>query len=241
MNEENFKYQKKYGLLNKRTSIEGEKMFKKFLDNVSNTLGIANNKISEIIKETNRYINAEENTSKEIKQTFNALKSYAESETPSLGKAISSLANTFEIIEKERLNKVNKLRDEFIAPLDELVINLRKLQTEQGEAEKAAKVHEKAEKQLNKIKNKSAEKIKPNEMENAESKLKVALEKSEKEENDVKVATEEFNKAKLETMQKILKTMADIESTYHQKVLDSITTVKDKAEAIKIEEESKIQ
>ncbi|KKK41044.1 hypothetical protein LCGC14_1478720 [marine sediment metagenome] len=216
-------------------------MFKKFLDNVSNTLGIANNKISEIIKETNSYINAEENTSKEIKQTFIALKSYAESETPSLGKAISSLANTFEIIEKERLEKVSKLREEFIAPLDDLVITLKKLQTEQGEAEKAAKVQEKAEKKLNKIKNKAVEKVKPNELENAESKLKAAQEKSEKEENDVKVATEEFNKAKLETMQKVIKTMVDVESAYHQKVLDSITSVKEKAEAIDIEEESKIQ
>ncbi len=216
-------------------------MFKKFLDNVSNTLGITNNRISEIIKETNRYINAEENVSKEIKQTVTALKNYAESETPSLGQAISSLANTFEIIESERLVKVNKLRDEFIAPLNELVINLKKLQTEQGEAEKAAKVQQKAEKQLNKVKNKPKEKLKPNELENAESKLKAALEKSEKETNDVKVVTEEFNKAKLETMQKILKKMIGVESAYHQKILDSISKLKEKTEAINIEEESKIQ
>ena len=231
-------------------------MFKKFLDNVSNALGVVNNKISEIIKESNRYINAEERISKEIKETVTALKSYAETETPSLGKAISSLANTFEIIESERLEKVTKLREEYIAPLNELVIDLKKLQTEQGEAEKAAKAQEKAEKQLNKVKNKPKEKVKPNELENAESKLKAAQEKSDKEENDVKVATEEFNKAKLETMQKvlkaivdvesayhqkILKAMVDIESVYHQKILDSITGVKEKAEAINIEEESKIQ
>lgn len=216
-------------------------MFKKFLDNVSDALGVANNKISEIIKESNRYIDAEEKISREIKQTVTALKSYAETETPSLGQAISSLANTFEIIESERLDKVTKLRDEFIAPLNELVISLKKIQTEQGEAKKAAKEQEKAEKQLRKVKNKPVEKLKPNELENAESKLKAAQEKSDKEENDVKVVTEEFNKAKLETMQKVLKTMVDIESTYHQKILDSITSVKEKAEAINIEEESKIQ
>ena len=73
-------------------------MFKKFLDG----LGIANNKINEIIKETNRYINAEENVSKETKDAVAALKSYAETETPSLKQAINSLANTFEIIETER-------------------------------------------------------------------------------------------------------------------------------------------
>ena len=216
-------------------------MFKKFLDNISNALGVTNNRISEIIKESNRYINAEESISKEIKQTVTALKNYAETETPSLGQAISSLANTFEIIESERLDKVTKLRDEYIAPLNELVINLKKFQTEQGEAEKAAKEQEKAEKQHNKVKNKPKEKVKPNELENAESRLKTAQEKSDKEENDVKVATEEFNKTKLETMQKVLKTIVDVESTYHQKILDSITRVKEKVEAINIEEESKIQ
>ena len=216
-------------------------MFKKFLDNVSNAMGITSNRISEIIKESNRYINAEENISKEIKQTVTALKSYAETETPSLGQAITSLANTFEIIESGRLEKVKKLRDQYIAPLDELVINLKTLQTEQGEAEKAAKEQEKAEKNLNKVKNKQKEKLKPNEIENAESKLKAAQEKSDKEENDVKVATVEFNRAKLETMQNVLKAMVDVESAYHQKILDSITGVKEKAEAINIEEESKIQ
>ncbi|KKM05273.1 hypothetical protein LCGC14_1755770 [marine sediment metagenome] len=216
-------------------------MFKKFLDNISNTLGIANNKISEIIKTSNRYINAEEDISKDIEQAVTALKSYAETETPSLEQAINSLANTFEIIESERLEKVKKLRDEFVAPLNALVIDLKKLQTEQGEAVKAAKAQEKAEKQYNKVKNKPEEKVKPNELENAENKLKAAKEKLDKEEKDVKMTTETFNKAKLETMQKVLNTMVDVESTYHQKILDSITGVKEKVEAINIEEESKIQ
>ena len=216
-------------------------MFKKFLDNISNTLGIANNKISEIIKTSNRYINAEEDISKDIEQAVTALKSYAETETPSLEQAINSLANTFEIIESERLEKVKKLRDEFVAPLNALVIDLKKLQTEQGEAVKAAKAQEKAEKQYNKVKNKPEEKVKPNELENVENKLKAAKEKLDKEEKDVKMTTEAFNKAKLETMQKVLKTMVDVESTYHQKILDSIAGVKEKVEAINIEEESKIQ
>ncbi len=215
-------------------------MFKKFLDNVSNALGITSNKISEIIKESNRYINAEENVSKEIKEAVFALKSYAETETPSLGQAINSLANTFEIIETERLDKVTKLRDEYIAPLNELLINLKRLQTERSEAEKAAKELEKAEKSLSKTKSKPKEKLKPNEIELAESKLKSAKEKATKEENDVKFATEEFNKIKLETMQNVLKKIVDIEKIYHEKILQSIEKLKQKAEIIKVEEESKI-
>ena len=81
-------------------------MFKKFMDNLTNALGITSNKISELIKGSNQYINAVDNVTKEIKKTVAALKSYAEMETPSLGQAIGSLASTFEIIEKESTEKV---------------------------------------------------------------------------------------------------------------------------------------
>ena len=64
--------------------------------------------------------------------------------------------------------------------------------------------------------------------------------KAEKEENDVRTATEEFNKVKLETMQKILQNMVEIEKAYHEKILATISGVKQKAEAIKIDEESKV-
>jgi len=75
------------------------------MDNITNALGITSNKISELIKESNQYINAEENVTKEIKKTVTALKAYAETETPSLGQAVSSLASTFETIEKENEEK----------------------------------------------------------------------------------------------------------------------------------------
>ena len=210
------------------------------MDNLSNTLGITSNKISELVKGSNHYIDAVENVTREIKKTVATLKGYAETETPSLGQAVGSLASTFEIIEKESTEKVKRLREEYIAPLNDLLINLQKLQTEQNEARKATKELEKAEKRLSKAQSKPKEKLKPNEIETAETELKSAKEKSAKEESDVRVATEEFNKAKLETMQTILKKMVDIETVFHKKILDSVATVKVKAEAIKIDDEAKI-
>ena len=201
---------------------------------------MTSSKISELIKGSNQYINAEEKVTSEIKKTVAALKSYAETETPSLGQAVESLATTFEIIEKEGTEKVKRLREEYIAPLNDLLIGLQKLQTEQNEAQKATKEVEKAEKHLSKVQSKSTEKLKPNEMQTAETGLKSAKEKADKEENDVKVATEEFNKVKLETMQTILKNIVDIETIFHKKILDSVATIKVKAEAIKIDEEAKI-
>ena len=211
-------------------------MFKKLTE----ALGITSNKISDLIKESNQYINAVENVTKEIKKTITALKGYAESETPSLGQAIGSLASTFEIIDKENMEKVKRLKEEYILPLNELLTTLEKLQTEQKEAQKATKELEKAEKHLSKIQSKPKEKLKPNEVQTAETELKNAKDKAAKEESDVKSATEEFNRKKLETMQKILKNMVDIETIFHKKILDSVAIVKEKADAIKVEEESKI-
>ena len=219
---------------------EVRSLFKKFIDNLSNAVGLTSNKISEIVKESNHYITAEENVTKDINKTVSALKSYAETETPSLGEAMSSLANTFEIIENERKEKVNKLREQFIAPLNGLITNLKTLQTEQEEANKAVKEVEKSEKSLKKAQSKPKEKLKPGEIENAEKALKAAEQKAEKEEADVKSATEEFNKVKLETMQKVLHNMVAVERAYHEKILTALSGVKQKAEAIKIEEESKI-
>lgn len=215
-------------------------MFKKFMDNLTNALGITSNKISELIKGSNQYINSVENVTKEIKKTVAALKGYAETETPSLGQAVGSLASTFEIIEKENTEKVKRLREEYIAPLNDLLIGLQKLQTEQDEAQKATRELEKAEKHLSKVQSKPKEKLKPNEIQTAETELKAAKDKAAKEEGDVKVATEDFNKVKLESMQTILKNMVDIETVFHKKILDSVATVKVKADAIKVEEESKI-
>jgi ABC-type transporter Mla subunit MlaD len=210
------------------------------MDNLSNSLGLTSNKISELVKESNRYISAEENVTKDISKTVTALKSYADTETPSLGEAISSLATTFEVIESERKEKVKKLREQYIAPLNELITQLKTLQTEQEESAKAAKEVEKAEKSLTKAQGKAKEKLKPGEIENAETALKAAKQKAEKEEGDVKTATEEFNKAKLEKMQSILQSMVEIEKTYHEKILTAISGVKQKADAINIEEESKV-
>jgi len=215
-------------------------MFKKFMDNLTNALGITSNKISELIKGSNQYINAVENVTKEIKKTVAALKGYAETETPSLGEAVGSLASTFEIIDKESTEKVKRLREEYIAPLNDLLIGLQKLQTEQDEAQKATRELEKAEKHLSKIQTKPKEKLKQNEIQTAETELKAAKAKASKEENDVKAATEEFNKEKLEGMQTVLRAMVDIETIFHKKILESVATVKVKAEAIKVEEESKI-
>ena len=222
-------------------------MFKKFKDGVSKTfsdigskLGTTSNAISGLIKETNQYINAEEVVTKESKEAIETLKVYAETETPSLKEAITELATTFEVIEEARAEKVTKLREDFIAPLQDLVVGLEALQKEQRESENAVKEMERAQKKLEKSKAKPKEKLKPNEVELAEKELELSKEKAEKESEDVKAETEKFNKKKLETMQTILKNLSAIQTAFHKKALDASKGVKAKADAIKVEEESKV-
>lgn len=213
---------------------------KKFVDTVTESLGITSNKIQEIIKENNQYLDAEGEVSKESKEGIAALKNYAETETPSLEDAVATLAATFELIEEARAEKVQKLREEFIAPLESLVEELSVLEKEKKEAASALKDVEKAEKKLSKLKSKPSEKLKPGQMDEAEAVLKAAEESLTKEEADVKEQTETFNKKKFETIKSILNKIVEIEKAYHEKILAELGTVKQKADSIKVEEASKI-
>jgi len=198
------------------------------------------NSIKRIIKENNQYLSAELEVVKESKEGIAALKEYAEKETPSLEDAIFTLANTFENIENCRQDKVTHLKEKFIAPLEELLDGFIAREQEIKEAEDAQKNIEKAKKTLEKEKLKHS-KGKLDKTTQAKANLNAAVERSRKEQEDVKDATEAFNKKKLETMQSILTNLVSVEQEYHEKILGLIGTVKEKAEAIKIEEESVVE
>ena len=213
---------------------------KKFVGKLSESLNIASNAIKDVIKENNQTLEKTLELAKESKEGIAALKAYAETESQGLGAAINTLAETFEKIEEARENKVVKLREEFIDPLESLLREFEIQQTELREAEKAKDELEKAEKKLSKVKAKAASKpLKPGVMTNAEGQVNLAKKTYEKEAEDAKVQGEAFNKKKLEILQLVLKNMVEIEVAYHQGIIDQIKNVTVKAEAINIEEESK--
>jgi len=215
---------------------------KKFVGKLSESLNIASNAIKDIIKENNQYLDAELNVSKESKEGIAALKVYAETESEGLGLAITTLAETFEKIELAREDKVAKLREEFINPLDSLLREFEIQQTELKEAEKAKEELEKAEKKLSKVKAKASSKpLKAGVMDNAEAQVKLAKKTYDKEAEDAKVQGEAFNKKKLEILREVLKKMVEIEINYHKGIIDNIGDVKVKAEAINIDLEAIIK
>ena len=210
--------------------------FKKVIDK----LKLSSSAISAVIKENNQYLDAELNVVKEAQEGINALKTYAAIETPSLEDAINTLATTLESIEQAREAKVSQLREKFIGPLNEIVEEMKIRDAELKESERAKKDLDKLEAKLAKLKAKPKEKLKPGQKEAAKSSVSAAQEAYEKEETEAKAATEALNKKKLEKMREILKNLSEIEKSFHEKALELMGVVKEKAEAIKVEEEYKI-
>ncbi len=216
-------------------------VFKKLVSGLSEKLTMTSNAIKDIIKESNQYLEAELNVAKESAEAILALQSYAEKETPSLEAAITAFATTLEGIETARKEKVNELKEKFIAPLETLLDGFVKRQAEIREAEDAKKALDKAESKLNKLKSKPKEKLKPGQLDEANNQVKAAKTSVEKEEEEVKKVNESFAKQKLEIMQQILTSLHDIEKAFHEKAVKLFGDVKVKAEAIKVEQEAKIE
>lgn len=198
------------------------------------------NGIKNIIKENGQYLNAELDVVKESKEGIQALKDYANIETPSLEDAINTLANTFQNIENARQDKVNNLREKFIGPLEEL---LEGFDAKQKEIREAADAKKDVEKAKNAVEKQHMKRIKGrlDHLDRAKADLADAIDRSRKEQEDVQIATNQFNRKKLETLQIILKNLVDVERIYHTKVMELLGSVEQKAEAIKIEEECAVE
>ena len=198
------------------------------------------NGIKKIIKENSQYLNAELDIIKESKEGIQALKDYANIETPSLEDAINTLANTFQNIENARQDKVNNLREKFIAPLEEL---LEGFEAKQKEIKEAADAKKDVEKAKDAVEKEHMKRIKGrlDHFDRANADLEDAIDRSRKEQEDVQIATNQFNKKKLETLKIILKNLVDVERIYHTKVMELLDSVEQKAEAIKIEEECAVE
>ncbi len=206
------------------------------VSSIAGAFGVAENAINKMIKENNQYLNAELNVAKESKEGIDSLKAYGDTETPSLKEALTSLAATYEAIEAARTQKVVQLQENFIRPLTELLVGFKNLNTEIKQAESAKKDLEKAQKSLEKTKSKAPEKLKPGEAEKAEGAVKEAELKAQKEDTEAKAASEAFGTKKIEILKTVLQKLVDIEKAFHEKALSAITSVKEKATAIKVEE-----
>lgn len=211
-----------------------------FVDTVADKLNITSNAIEDLIKENKQYIKAEKELSDEAEEGIQALKQYAMSESPSLKTAVTALADAYENMERSRMEKTEKLELQFIKPLEELLIGFEKRKEELKEAKKARKDFDKVKKKLEKEKSKPGEKQKPEKIKDLEVEYEEKERVCNKEDSEAKLATEEFNKKKLQTLKDIINSIVLIQEDFHEAAVDDFREVKTKADQIDVNGEAKI-
>ena len=204
------------------------------LDKVKGFIG--GNEIQAIINDFNDTIKAENVLLKESKKRIASLMAYGKVETPTLRDAFESLSENFENIDSSREEKIDQMQEKVIKPLNILLKDYKVLSDEVKESEKAQKDLDKAKSKLSKLKGKPKEKLKPGQLENAETAVENAEKTAEKEESEAKEATRVFNTKKVETLKTVLDSIISIEKDFHDKVIGLMNTAKEKTDAIDLDE-----
>ena len=192
--------------------------FKKVMDKLS----LSGGAISDAIRQNTQYLNAELRVIKEAQESINALKTYADAETPSLKTTVNALVKKFENIEKTREEKANQLQNKVIDPLNKIIEEEKILNAKLKEADVAQKALIKAENKLAKLESKPEEKQRPEQIDEAKAALKESEATNQKADAEAKAAEDAFKKKKLELMKSILKNIADIERIFYEKALKQI-------------------
>ena len=201
---------------------------KSVVDTISDAVSSSSNAIAEIIKENKQYLDSFSGVAKESLEGINALKTYAELETPALKTVISTLARTYESLEEARKEKIEKLQANFIIPLEELLVAFKKRQEEIKNVEKTKKELDKAEKKYEKEKSKPEEKKDAVKLEAAKELYEETKLDFEREDKDSEIANKKFDTEKSETFKKILNNIVNIEKDFHNKMLQKIKTLGEK-------------
>lgn len=201
---------------------------KSVVDTISDAVSSSSNAIADIIKENKQYLDSFSRVAKESLEGINALKTYAELESPALKTVVSTLARTYESLEEARKEKIEKLQANFITPLEELLVALKKRQEEIKNVEKKKKELDGAEKKYEKEKSKPEEKKDAVKMEAAKQLYEETKLDFEREDKDSEIANKKFETEKSETFKKILKNIVNIEKDFHNKMLQKIKTLEEK-------------
>nr|MDO8119689.1 hypothetical protein [Candidatus Sigynarchaeota archaeon] len=214
-----------------------EKFFVTF-NYVAENLFNVNVALKKLIKQNQDWINANQRLGKEAKEAIDSLKEYAELETPGIKDAFTTMSEAMASVEKNRGEFLGRLQEQFISPLSALDEGWKKLQKEIDEDKAAEKAVQKTESDLEKLKAKPAEKLKPGDVEGAEAKLKAAKEKAVKEHDDVVRETAAYTALKVKTLKDSLERLAMLQTEFYEISLDIISGVNDKIKAINIDAET---
>ncbi|TFG06530.1 MAG: hypothetical protein EU539_07390 [Promethearchaeota archaeon] len=199
---------------------------------ITDALSSSATAIEEVIKENKQYLDSILKMVKESTEGVNALRNYAETEAPALKGPISKLAETYESLEQARKEKTEKLKANFITPLEELLVIYKELRKEVKEVDAAKKDLEKAEKKFEKERSKPEEKKDADKLEAAKLHYEAAKKELEVQEKEADAATKKFEAEKSKTLKNVLDNIIKTEKNFHESMLQKIKELEQKASSL---------
>jgi hypothetical protein len=178
---------------------------------------------------------------KESTEAIDALKAFAANETPAVKEAYIAVSEVLGTIEKSRTELVTKLQAQFLAPLNKLADEYKKVANATKEDESAAKNVKNATQDLEKAKKKPAEKLKPGEVTQCEMKVTAAQDKAKTDHDTLAKVTGEFAQIKVTTLKEVIQTLVILESEFYQIASSMLNGTKDKINSINIQKELEAQ
>jgi hypothetical protein len=203
-----------------------------FIDKAKEFMGVK--EIQNIIKEFGHYGEAEKKLVVESKDRIQSLKAYGKTEVPLLKQALDSLGESFEDIDSAREEQIDNMKEKFIVPLNNLIEDINSLYTELKEKDHVFRDLENVKNKLAKLRKKSKEKIKADQLETAEKAVEEAENVFKSEEAKANQMTEDLNRKKLETMKSVLVDIIKDEKEFHEKVLGLMSNVKEKVDLLNL-------
>ncbi len=193
------------------------------------------------ISENKEFLDTSLKLVKESTEAIDALKAFAANETPAVKEAYIAVSEVLGTIEKSRTELVTKLQAQFLAPLNKLADEYKKVASATKEDESAARNLKNAQQDLEKAKKKPAEKLKPGEVTQAEMKVTAAQNKSATDHETLTKVTGEFAQIKVTTLKEVIQTLVILESEFYQIASSMLNGTKDKINSINIQKELEAQ
>ncbi|MBN2150360.1 MAG: hypothetical protein JW839_02825 [Candidatus Lokiarchaeota archaeon] len=189
------------------------------------------------IDENKDFLDASSKLAKESTEAIDALKAFATNETPAVKEAYIAVSEVLATIEKSRTELVAKLETQFLGPLMKLADEYKKVSKATKEDESSAKDLKNAMQDLEKLKKKPAEKVKPGEVTQAEMKVTAAQNKASTDHESLAKITEEYAKLKVATLKEVIQTLVILEGEFYQIASSMLDGTKATIAAINVEKE----
>jgi hypothetical protein len=204
---------------------------------VYSKLANQNAELNKVILENKEFLDTSLKLVKESNDAINALKAFAANETPAVKDAYIAVSEVLGTIEKSRTELVTKMQAQFLGPLNKLAEEWKKVGNASKEDESSAKNLEKAKQDLDKSKKKTADKLKPGEVEQGEAKVKAAQEKATKDHEAMAKVTADFAQIKVGTLKEVLLSLVILEGEFYQIASSMLAGTKDKIASINVQKE----